>query len=54
MEKLQIRRLVVLSRNEQISGVVSLGDLAVETRDDALVGEILERVSETRTTQSAA
>jgi CBS domain-containing protein len=29
----QVRRLVVLNRKERLVGIVSLGDLAVETRD---------------------
>ena len=42
----QIRRLLVLNRNKQLVGIVSLGDLAVDTGDDQFSGEILERVSE--------
>ena len=36
----------VLNRNKQLVGIVSLGDLAVDTGDDQFSGEILERVSE--------
>ena len=46
MEEQQIRRLPVLSRDKRLIGIVSLGDLAVETRDDQMVGEVLEKVSE--------
>jgi CBS domain-containing protein len=46
MKEKQIRRLPVLDRNKQLVGIVSLGDLAVQTGDDALSGETLERVSE--------
>jgi CBS domain-containing protein len=42
----QIRRLVVLDRRQQLVGIMSLGDLAVETKDDKLSGEALERISE--------
>jgi len=41
----QIRRLVVLSRDKQMVGVVSLGDLAMSA-DDKLSGEVLQSVSE--------
>ena len=41
----QIRRLVVLSRDKQMVGVISLGDLAMTT-DDKLSGDVLQSVSE--------
>jgi CBS domain-containing protein len=46
MREKQIRRLPVLNRDKQLVGIVSLGDLAVETGDDALCGHALEGVSE--------
>jgi len=46
MQEKQIRRLPVLNRDKRLVGIVSLGDLAVEARDDKLSGETLERVSE--------
>lgn len=46
MQEKQIRRLVVLTRDKRLVGIVSLGDLAVETKDEDLVGEALERISE--------
>lgn len=46
MEDRKVRRLVVLDRNKRLVGIISLGDLAVETRDEQLVGAALERVSE--------
>jgi len=46
MKENQIRRLVVLNRTKGLVGIVSLGDLAVKTGDDAMSGEALERVSE--------
>jgi CBS domain-containing protein len=49
MKQEQIRRLVVLNRNKRLAGIVSLGDLAVETRDEELVGATLEAVSEPAT-----
>jgi len=39
----QVRRLVVLNRDKRLVGIVSLGDLAVETGDEKLVGKTLER-----------
>lgn len=46
MEKHQLRRLMVLDRDQQLVGIVSLGDLAVYTTDDRLAGEVTEAVSE--------
>jgi CBS domain-containing protein len=46
MKENQIRRLVVLDRNKQLAGIVSLGDLAVESGDEQLAGNALEAVSE--------
>ena len=46
MKEHQIRRLVVLNSEKRLVGIVSLGDLAVETGDEQLAGETLERVSE--------
>jgi CBS domain-containing protein len=46
MKENQIRRLVVLDQNKHLTGIVSLGDLAVEGGDDQLAGNTLEAVSE--------
>ncbi len=46
MKDQQIRRLVVLNRDKRLCGIVSLGDLAVDTGDQKLAGETLERISE--------
>ena len=46
MEKRQIRRLLVMDRNQQAVGIVSLGDLATRQRDDRLSGQVLEGISE--------
>jgi CBS domain-containing protein len=46
MEQNQIRRLVVLNRDKRLVGILSLGDLAVDTRDEQLAGHTLEAVSE--------
>lgn len=46
MQEKQVRRLPVLDRDKRLVGIVSLGDLAVETGDEKLAGETLEQVSE--------
>jgi CBS-domain-containing membrane protein len=46
MTEYQIRRLVVLNRDKQLVGIVSLGDLAVQTGDAWQAGQALERISE--------
>jgi len=46
MKDRQIRRLVVLNRDKRLAGIVSLGDLAVEARDDRMTGDALEAISE--------
>jgi CBS domain-containing protein len=45
MREHQIRRLTVLNRGKRLVGIVSLGDLALETGDDELAGATLEAVS---------
>ena len=46
MERHQIRRLPILDREKNLVGIVSLGDLAVETGNEKLSGKVLEEVSE--------
>jgi CBS domain-containing protein len=46
MQEKQIHRVLILNRDQRLVGVVSLGDLAVETGNQQLAGETLERVSE--------
>src|SRR5689334_9391846 len=41
MDRRQIRRVLVVNRNKQLAGIVSLGDLAIATRDQAQIGETL-------------
>jgi CBS domain-containing protein len=45
MREHQVRRLVVLNRDKRLVGILSLGDLAVETGDEKLAGKTLEYVS---------
>lgn len=44
MEHHQIRQIPVLNRDQRLVGIISLGDLAVET-ESQLSGEILKEVS---------
>ena len=46
MAEIQVRRLPVVSRDKRLVGIVSLGDLAIETGDERLAGRTLEAVSE--------
>jgi len=46
MKENQLRRLVVLDQNKHLTGIISLGDLAVEGGDEELAGNTLEAVSE--------
>ena len=46
MAELQMRRLPVLNRDKRLVGIVSLGDLAVDTGEEALKAEVLQAVSQ--------
>ena len=46
MKEKQIRRLLVMSRGNDLVGIVSLGDLATEAGDPGQPGEVLKKVSE--------
>ena len=46
MQDAQLRRLLVVNPDGRLVGIVSLGDLAREMRDDELTGHTLEKVSE--------
>jgi len=45
MEQNQVRRVVVVDGDNNVVGVISLGDMAARTRDRGLGGEVLERIS---------
>ena len=45
MEKKQVRRLVVKDSNDELCGIVSLADVALQARD-AQSGEVLKKVSQ--------
>jgi CBS-domain-containing membrane protein len=46
MKEKQIRRLPVISRDKRLVGIVSLGDLAVDTHDNRMAGQTLSEISE--------
>ena len=46
MQRAQLRRLVVIDRTGRLLGIVSLGDIVLQTGDEKLAGETLEAVSE--------
>ena len=45
MAERQLRRLIVLDRNRKLTGIVSIGDLAVDAHDDKMTGKALGRIS---------
>jgi len=46
MSGAQIRRVPVVNRNNEIVGIVSMKDLATETKDTGKVGKAVEEISE--------
>ena len=42
----KVRRLPVMNREKRLVGIISLGDLAVETGDELMAGETLEAISD--------
>lgn len=46
MSQQQVRRLVVLNKNKQIAGVISLGDIALKNKNDQMAGHTLHDVVE--------
>jgi CBS domain-containing protein len=46
MKQHQVRRIVVVDRDKKLVGIVSMKDLAVDTGDEKMAGEVLEKVSE--------
>ena len=45
MKDRQIRRIVVVDAQQRVAGIVSLGDIAVDTSDEKMSGRVLEEVS---------
>jgi CBS domain-containing protein len=54
MQDAQLRRLLVVDDDGQLVGIVSLGDLALQTGDEKLSAQTLERVSEPAETERAS
>jgi CBS domain-containing protein len=46
MRREQIRRLPILNRSKRMTGIVSIGDLALESPDEEMIGATLRCVSE--------
>jgi CBS domain-containing protein len=46
MRQQQVRRLPVMNHDKKLVGILSLGDLAVETGNEQLAGQALEGISE--------
>jgi len=44
MSKAQVRRLPVVNDRDEIVGIVSMGDVAVETNQDGKVGKTVENI----------
>ena len=45
MAEKQVRRLLVLDRDKNLVGIVSLGDVAIINNDDVMTGQVLEDIS---------
>lgn len=45
MEKLQVRRLVVLNKDKRMTGIISLGDIATKCKNPKLCSEVTDAVS---------
>lgn len=46
MERYQLRRLAIVNRDKQLTGIISIGDLSVKTGRDRLAGDTLAGVSQ--------
>jgi len=46
MQERQVRRILVLDRDQRLVGIVSLGDLAAEAGDPRRIGQIFQDISE--------
>lgn len=54
MQDAQLRRLLVVNDDGRLVGIVSLGDLVLQTGDEKLAGRTLEKVSEPSEGESAS
>ncbi len=46
MSKSEIRRVPVVNQNDELVGILSLGDIASQTNQDGKVGQTVENISE--------
>lgn len=46
MNRAEIRRVAVVDQNDELVGIVSLGDIASQTNQDGKVGKTVETISE--------
>jgi CBS domain-containing protein len=46
MQQMQLRRLLVVNDDGRLVGIVSLGDIVLQSGDEKLAGKTLEKVSE--------
>jgi CBS domain-containing protein len=48
MSSSEIRRVPVVNRNDELVGIVSIGDISTQTNQDGKVGQAIEDISEAR------
>ena len=48
MKGAEVRRVPVINKNNELVGIISIGDLAVQTNQDGKVGKAIEDISEAR------
>jgi CBS domain-containing protein len=48
MSNSEIRRVPVVNRNDELVGIVSIGDISIETKERGKVGDALNEISEAR------
>lgn len=48
MSNSEIRRVPVVNRNDELVGIVSIGDISIETKERDKVGDALNEISEAR------
>ena len=46
MRKNEVRRMLIMSRDQKLTGVISLGDIARTTGETSLAGETLGQIAE--------
>jgi len=46
MSNAEIRRIAVVNHNDELVGIVSLGDIASQTNQDGRIGQAVENISE--------